>query len=123
MGLCGSNFDPAKGCGFDETAAPGHECDKVSGGPGAASRDHEIFSVTWSHESGEPPLAESLEGGQVFDVKGRTLSDGVTAVTPLVWAPQLASPLGEPLRNVGLRVVNRTEFYRCKPTTSTTPRP
>ena len=116
-GLCGDNFDPAKGCGFDESAPPGHECDKVNGGPGAAMRDHEILAVTWSHESGEPPASEDLEGGPVLDVAGRTLTDGATPLTPLVWAPKLASPLGEPLRDVGLRVVNRTEFYRCKPTT------
>ena len=55
-------------------------------------------------------------GGPVIAVAGKYLSDGTTPLTPLVWAPQLASPLGEPLRNVGLRVVNRTMFYRCKPT-------
>ena len=30
-----------------------------------------------------------------------------------VWAPRLASPLGEPLKSVGLRFINRTASYRC----------
>ena len=55
------------------------------------------------------------EGGPVLSPAGRFLTDGHTPLTPLVWAPSLASPLGTPLRGVGLRLVNRTEFYRCKP--------
>jgi hypothetical protein len=69
-------------------------------------QDHEILSVTWSLPQDDP---------EVLDVAGRLLTDGRTALTPLVWSPVLASPLGQPLRNVGLRVVNRTLFYRCKP--------
>ena len=108
QGLCGA-FDPAHGCGFDAGAPAGHECDGVRGGPGAAMADHEIFAVTWAAETG------AHEGGPVVDVAGLALSDG-TAASPLVWSPRLSSPLGEPLRSVGLRVVNRTDAYRCKPT-------
>ena len=54
------------------------------------------------------------EGGPVLSVAGKTLTDGKTPLTPLVWAPRLTSPLGQPMKDVGLRVVNRTEFYRCK---------
>ena len=71
-------------------------------------RDHEIFAITWSKPE---------DDDEVVDVAGRTLSDGKTPLTPLVWSPALASPLGLPLRNEGLRVINRTEFYRCKPST------
>jgi hypothetical protein len=106
-GLCGAEpFDPARGCGYDARAKRGHECDGVAGGAGAAMQDHEILSVTWSLPQDDP---------EVLDVAGRLLTDGRTALTPLVWSPVLASPLGQPLRNVGLRVVNRTLFYRCKP--------
>lgn len=110
-GLCGA-FDAAEGCGFDHGRPAGHECDGVGGGPGAAMRDHEIFAVTWSLP-GE--AAGSLdEGGDILDVATLTLSSG-EPVSPLVWSPRLTSPLGEALAAVGLRVVNRTEHYRCKP--------
>ena len=56
--------------------------------------------------------ASSLEGGAVVDAGTMTLTDG-TAVSPLVWAPKLQSPLGTPLKNIGLRFVNRTLAYRC----------
>lgn len=108
-GLCGGTaFEPSHGCGFDPTTPRGHECDGLAGGPGAAMRDHEIFAITWSKPE---------DDDEVVDVAGRTLSDGKTPLTPLVWSPALASPLGLPLRNEGLRVINRTEFYRCKPST------
>ena len=118
-GLCGSDFDASHGCGFDPTAAKGAECEKASG-PGAAMQDHEIFAVTWSQPDDEEALERTSdptveEGGPVLSVAGRVLTDGHTPLTPLVWASQLTSPLGEPLRDVGLRVVNRTDFYRCKP--------
>ena len=60
-GLCG-NFNAKEGCGFDATKPAGHECDGVSGGPGAAMRDHEIFAVTWDlvDEHDTP-----FEGGEV----------------------------------------------------------
>lgn len=140
-GLCGATFDASKGCGYNASAPRGRECERVSGGPGAAMQDHEIFALTWSlpHEAaeaegvaegmrdaeGSPPRhVEELKsasvpglyhGGPVLDVAGKTLTDGTTALTPLVWSPRLTSPLGTPLRNVGMRVVNRTDFYRCKP--------
>ena len=65
-----------------------------------------MLAITWSFpgEQTDP----SFDGGEVIDVAEFTLSDG-TPVSPMVWAPQLASPLGQPLKNVGLRVVNRTE--------------
>ena len=120
-GLCGADFNEANGCGFDRTKPSGSECEGVHGGPGAAMQDHEIFAVTWS-KPGEDAAAEGAgsmgaidEGGPVIDPAGRSLTDGHTPLTPLVWAPKLASPLGAPLRNVGLRLVNRTAFYRCKP--------
>ena len=61
-----------------------------------------------------PCIARPGEGGPVLSVAGKTLTDGKTPLTPLVWAPRLTSPLGQPMKDVGLRVVNRTEFYRCK---------
>ena len=111
-GLCGDDFAAVRGCGFNASAPPGAECDGVSGGPGAAMRDHEIFAATWSAE-GEGDV--DIDGGPVVDGGALRLSSGEPA-SPLVWAPALRSPLGEPLRGVGLRFVNRTEHYRCKPT-------
>ena len=111
-GLCGDDFAAARGCGFNASAPPGAECDGVSGGPGAAMRDHEIFAATWSAE-GEGDA--DIDGGPVVDGGALRLSSGEPA-SPLVWAPALRSPLGEPLKGVGLRFVNRTEHYRCKPT-------
>ena len=112
-GLCGDykTFSGTRGCGFDASQAPSHECDHVTGGPGAAMEDHEIFAVTWS----KPKDAGGHEGGEVLDVAGLFLTDQTTPLTPLVWAPRLASPLGKPLKDVGMRVVNRTGWYRCKP--------
>ena len=109
-GLCGE-FRTSEGCGFNASQPAGHECDGVSGGPGAAMRDHEIFAVTWSMDGDHPP---TFEGGEVVDVAKLRLTNG-ESVSPLPWSPQLTSPLGEPLAAVGLRVVNRTEHYRCKP--------
>ena len=111
-GLCGA-FEAAEGCGFDGSKPAGHECDGVNGGAGAAMRDHEIFSVTWSL-AGDHDV--DFEGGDIVDVAKLQLSSG-ESVSPLPWSPLLASPLGEPLAAVGLRVVNRTEHYRCKPST------
>ena len=110
-GLCGA-FEPSQGCGFDASRPAGHECDGVTGGPGAAMRDHQIFSVTWS-KAGEHDVG--FEGGPVVDVADLTLSDG-QSVSPLVWSPKLLSPLGEPLASTGLRMVDRTGHYACKPT-------
>ena len=69
-----------------------------------------MFAVTWARAEG----GAEEEGGPIIDVSGRTLTDGATPLTPLVWASQLASPAGVPLP--GLRVVNRTDHYRCKST-------
>jgi len=110
-GLCGT-FSSSRGCGFDTTAPPGHECDHVTGGPGAAMQDHEIFAVTWAVPRGHG--SEDLEGGPIINVSALRLTNGEPG-SPLVWSPLLSSPLGQPLRDVGLRVVNRTATYRCKP--------
>jgi len=123
-GLCGT-FKESQGCGFDPKAPAGHECDAVNGGPGAAMRDHEIFAVTWAKADDSDPASAvapreaNMEGGAIIDVKGLRLSNGEPG-SPLVWSPQLTSPLGEPLRNVGLRMVNRTAAYRCKPSKART---
>ena len=58
-----------------------------------------------------------LDGGAVVDAAGWKLSSG-EAVSPLVWAPNLADAYGAPLQATGLRFVNRTAWYRCKPSTS-----
>ena len=92
-------------------------------GPGAAMRDHEIMAITWSLPEADDDdaahgrrLSPIDEGGPVLSVAGKSLTDGHTPLTPLVWAPQRTSPLGDKaMRDVGLRVVNRTEYYRCKP--------
>ena len=118
----------------------------MHGGPGAAMRDHEIIAATWSKASCLPPpihprprpLARrptclatpcprgslrrqgedaDLDGGAVVDAAGWKLSSG-EAVSPLVWAPNLADAYGAPLQATGLRFVNRTAWYRCKPSTS-----
>ena len=76
-------------------------------------RDHEIFAITWSDPHEEEDDASSIDGGPVLDVKDLKLSNG-ESVSPLVWSPKLSSPLGTALKNIGLRVVNRTDFYRCR---------
>ena len=98
----------AHGCGW--SAAKG--CSAVSGGPGAAMRDHEIFAYTWS-DPHDGNTGAAPDGGAVLDVEGLVLSSG-ESVSPLVWSPRLASPVGAALKNDGLRVVNRTDFYRCR---------
>jgi len=101
-GLC-TVFSEETGCDYSPTTG----CTQTTS-PGLASKDHEIFSVTWDFE-GE----NDFEGGEVVDVSKLTLSNG-EQVSPLVWSPGLKSPSGTPLKNVGLRVVNRTNFYRCR---------
>lgn len=79
-------------------------CSKVTGGPGMAMKDHEIFSVTWSDVGSDP----MVEGGEVVDAAGFQWS-------PLVWAPGHVAPNGDVMfKSGGLRMVNRTEHYRCK---------
>ena len=104
--LC--HYNESTGCNYD----PKYGCSKVTGGPAAAMRDHEIFAITWS-DPHDIDTESSIDGGAVIDVKNLKLSSG-ESVSPLVWSPRLSSPLGVQLKNVGLRVVNRTEFYRCK---------
>ena len=117
-------FDPSMGCGFQPSAAAGHECDAVHGGPGAAMRDHEIFATTWSTEEELwPPSRASVdgggwEGGPILNARTLALSTG-EPVSPLVWSAALRSPSGAPLARFG-RYVNRTEWYRCKPTNPAT---
>ena len=96
--LC--NYVKGHGCGW--TSKDG--CSKVVGGPGAAMQDHEIFSVTWS-EIGADPV---VEGGTIVDAATFPWS-------PLVWAPGHVAPNGDVMfKSGGLRLVNRTEHYRCK---------
>ena len=104
-GLC--NWSNDTGCNWSNETG----CDAVTSGPGAAARDHEIFAVTWSLPN---ELGETADGGPVVDVADLRLSSG-EEVSPLVWSPKLSTPLsGQPLKDVGLRVVNRTAFYRCR---------
>jgi hypothetical protein len=63
--------------------------------------------VTWSATGGT-----EIDGGDVIDVKDFTLSNG-EAASPLVWSPFLTSVAGDALKDDGLRVVNRSDFYRC----------
>jgi len=103
QGLC-NTFSYTTGCDY----TPKDGCQGSLTGPALASRDHEIFSVTW-HNIGE---GENFDGGPIVNVKDFRLSSGEFA-SPLVWSPFLESPLGQPMKDF-LRVVNRTEFYRCK---------
>lgn len=82
-------------------------CD-CSSSAGSAMQDHDILAPTWS-VSGD----ESIHGGPIVDVGSSLRLSTGEAVSPLVWSPHLTSPLGLPLKDVGLRVVNRTDFYRC----------
>lgn len=82
-------------------------CD-CSSNAGSAMQDHDILAPTWS-VSGD----ESIHGGPIVDVGSSLRLSTGEAVSPLVWSPHLTSPLGLPLKDVGLRVVNRTDFYRC----------
>jgi hypothetical protein len=96
------------GCGWDATTKT---CGHVQGGPGAAMRDHEIFAYTWADVTTDP--GTNFNGGEVLSAKDLRLSNG-EEVSPMVWSPYLSSPVGQPLKNDGLRVVNRTSFYRCR---------
>ena len=133
---CAAADFPAHGCGWNGTAATaGASAAHGSGGgggytgddegcaaalakgaaPASASVDHEILAATWtlaSDDEMDVGMEVDLEGGPLVDAANYTLSDG-TPVSPLVWAPRLASPLGEPLKSVGLRFINRTASYRC----------
>jgi hypothetical protein len=104
--LC--HYNETTGCNYD----PKTGCSELTGGPGAAAQDHEIYAITWS-DPHDGTGDNNVDGGPVLDVKNLMLSSG-EHVSPLVWSPRLSSPIGQPLKNVGLRVVNRTEFYRCK---------
>lgn len=92
---CGS-YTPEGGC-------------SCSSNGGSAMRDHPVVSATWDLV-GE---GATVNGGEVLNIAELQLSNGQRA-SPLSWAPNLASPLGRRLADVGLRMVNRTEFYRCK---------
>lgn len=105
-GLCGDDFKPETGCGWSNETG----CSQVNGGPGAAGRDHEIFSVTWLLED---EFDVGVNGGGFVDSAKLKLTSG-EEVGPLVWSPYLSSPLGKPLGRMGLRLVNRSNFYRCK---------
>ena len=69
-----------------------------------AMKDHEIFSVTWSDVGSDP----MVEGGEVVDAAGFQWS-------PLVQAPGHVAPNGDVMfKSGGLRMLNKTEHYRCK---------
>jgi len=102
-------------------------------------QDHEIFAITWGEPQGNQQWISNwnsahassdnygltfqdatfddsnhdFDGGSIIDVANLTLSNG-ESVSPLVWSPLLRSPTGQVLKDVGLRVVNRTDFYRCR---------
>lgn len=88
---------------------------QCSSNAGKASKDHEVLAMTWAPVRNSP----EVDGGEVLDVGASLHLTNGEAVSPLVWAPRLTSPLGKPLKDVGLRVVNRTSFYRCNPETVT----
>lgn len=102
-GLC--DWSDEHGCDYNNETG----CSNLHGGPGSAMQDHEIFSVTWSIGD---EISEAEQGGPVVDVAHLRLSSG-EPVSPLVWSPSLTSPDGQVLRDIGLRVVNRTAAYRC----------
>ena len=81
----------------------------MNGGPGAASQDHEILSISW--RLAEDPV--EFEGGPSFDARDYELTDG-SRVGPLVWSPRFSSPSGKLLARSGMRLINRTDYYRCK---------
>jgi hypothetical protein len=101
-GICSFSYDT--GCDYNATTG----CAVVLGA-GAAMQDHEIFAPTWTLALEQD---EFFDGGPVVDAQDLTLSDG-TPVSPLVWSPGFTSPLGGLMKNVGLRMINRTETYRC----------
>ena len=114
--LSTSSYDPAA------AAAGSGGCSAAwAGGSaiGSASADHEIFAASWSlpgdsdGDDNDGGGGGCFDGGPVVDSGVLALSDG-TPVSPLVWAPRLASPLGVPLQADGLRFVNRTATYRCR---------
>ena len=107
-----SKFSYETGCDFDPSKSGKGGCDAAfrTGRAGAASADHEIFSITWTLPGETAPGLD--DGGSIVDAKGLTLSNGMSA-SPLVWSPSLSAPSGEPLKDVGLRMVNRTDTYRC----------
>lgn len=90
-------------------------CD-CSSPAGKAARDHDIVAPTWSDVGDD----YDLDGGKVLNVRTDLVLSSREAVTPLVWSPRLRSPLGRRLKDVGLRVVNRTAFYRCQTPLSVT---
>ena len=106
-GLC--SFNASTGCDYDPVSG----CSKITGGPGAAMEDHPIVSVTWNKAN---ELPHELEGGSIIEVGSLTLTSG-EPVSTLVWSPGLKSPAGDDLRS-SLRVVNRTDTYRCHAPTS-----
>lgn len=100
-GLCSFSYET--GCDYNPVTG----CDNATL-LGKTMQDHEIFAPTWTL-SGE--IDETLEGGPLVDAQSLKLSDG-SSVSPLVWSPGFVSPLGTPMKNIGLRMINRTATYR-----------
>jgi len=69
-----------------------------------------IFAASWTLGEEQD---DGIDGGPVVDAQNLKLSDG-TEVSPLVWSPGFSSPLGGAMKNVGLRMINRTATYRCR---------
>jgi hypothetical protein len=135
-----SDFSETHGCGYvnsssssSSSPSPNSGCESAwnaSSTAGGAMQDHEILAATWAlpqddglnddvnddstSDSSSMMMKKSIHGGPVINAGHMALSDG-TMVSPLVWSPNLRSPLGLPLKDFGLRFVNRTDFYRCKP--------
>lgn len=101
-GICTFSYDT--GCDYNATTGCAN-----SGSAGRTMQDHEIFAVTWTLSSEQD---ETLDGGPVVEAQNLKLSDG-SAVSPLVWSPGFQSPIGGLMKNVGLRMINRTATYRC----------
>lgn len=131
QGLC--SFSEETGCDYRPTPAREHgdgpvdaDADEegcaaayAGGGPGAAMRDHPVIAMTWSLPGADADEDSALEGGELVDARDFFLSSG-EAASPLSYAAHWRSPLGDAIRDQGIRFVNRTQTYRCRPPRLTT---
>merc|ERR1711871_161702 len=98
--ICNGQIGSEHGCGWNNVTG----CKNAySGGPSAAMQDHEIVAVTWERKD-DPVEPSSDESGPIIVVSKWKLSSG-EAISPLVWSPNLVSPLGVPLSRSNLRVI------------------
>lgn len=105
--LC--EYDEKYGCDYNPVSG---RCD-VTSGPGMAGTDHDIFTPTWLLPNDQEPGMGQEEKAPIVDAKDLKLSNG-EKYSPMVWSPNMRSPIGVELKDIGLRVLNRTDFYRCK---------